>query len=404
MAANIQKFVPVDGAYRISSDEQGDLVEFLKSQMRATGNRTPTGELSKKGVLTKVVIDGVDRFFKNKGKGSWQFDDLKTKKKNDQIRVDNTIGFTPLEEIQMDFLDEVQAVKDEYNKNANDTNGAKTADKKLKAIFKKYRKVNAGLDKNGKPIFFRAGQYDPSKWDSYGWKFGANREDYGQWKKDVYNKYQVEGSKGHIKPANQGGTNARTSLIDESASSNYSTQDKKGTFRSDEELASATIAYSGSTALQEYILEKDPTTRTNVRFLEQDRTRMGTELDTPIEQIESEAEDNLLNSQIQAHQEQIEASYRRSLPSNNQLHNLFSIGANTHDLWKKGAIAVGKSPIANELTGGLTGKIVDINNAIEDTLSGNPKKTIPTFLSLSTQALTTTEDTPYRALKASENY
>ena len=94
---------------------------------------------------------------------------------------------------------------------------------------------------------------------------------------------------------------------------------------------------------------------------------------------------------------------KRSLPTNYR-GNQFSIGANTHDLWKNGAIAVGKSPIANELTGGLTGKIVDINNAIEDTLSGNPKKAIPTFLSLATQALTTTEDTAFRALKTSENY
>ena len=32
-------------------------------------------------------------------------------------------------------------------------------------------------------------------------------------------------SKGHMKPASQGGTNAATSLIDEPASSNYSTQE-----------------------------------------------------------------------------------------------------------------------------------------------------------------------------------
>jgi len=391
MAANIQPFVPVDGAYRISSSEQAALIEFLKSKMLATGNRTSTGELSKKGVLTKVVIDGVDRFFKNKGKGSWQFDDLKTKQKSDQKRVDNTTGFTPLEEIQMDFLDEVQAVKDEYNGNGNDLNGAKTADKKLKAIFKKYRKVNAGLDKNGKAIFFRAGQYDPSKWDSYGWKEGKNREDYGQWKKDVYNKYQVEGSKGHIKPASQGGTNAATSLIDEPASSNYSTQDKAGTFRSDEELASATIAHSGTTALQEYILDKDPTTRTNVRFLEQDRTRMGTELDTPIEQIESEAEDNLLNSQIQAHRDSEYVNGKENgFLKNTQLY----------------LEAFGKSELGNHLTGGASGKIVDANRTLTSLSNGNIPEAAMNIAPLLVNASTTTTISPLKEteklLKASQ--
>ena len=386
MVANIQKFVPVDGAYRISSDDQAALVEFLKSQMRATGNRTKTGELSKKGVLTKVVIDGVERFFKNKGKGSWQFDDLKTKKKNDQIRVDNTTGFTPLEEIQMNFLDEVQAVKDELNENINDPNVAKTADKKLKSIFKKYRKVNAGLDKNGKPIFFRAGQYDPSKWDSYGWKEGKNREGYSQWKKDVYNKYQVKGSKGHIKPASQGGTNARTSLIDEPESSNYSTQDKEGTFRSDEELASATISYSGTTALQEYILEDDPTTRTNIRFLEQDRARMGTELDTPIEQIESEAEDNLLNSQIQ--------TYKDSQAVLKKENGLLTNAKNYLE-------ALGKSEYMNHLTGGISGQIVDANRTLNSLSNGNIPEAAMNIAPLLVNASTTTTISP---LKETEKY
>jgi len=405
MAANIQKFVPVDGAYRISSSEQAALIEFLKSKMLATGNRTSTGELSKKGVLTKVVIDGVDRFFKNKGKGSWQFDDLKTKQKSDQKRVDNTTGFTPLEEIQMDFLDEVQAVKDEYNGNGNDLNGAKTADKKLKAIFKKYRKVNAGLDKNGKAIFFRVGQYDPSKWDSYGWKEGKNREDYGQWKKDVYSKYQVEGSKGHIKPASQGGTNAATSLIDEPASSNYSTQDKAGTFRSDQELASATIAHSGTTALQEYILDKDPTTRTNVRFLEQDRTRMGTELDTPIEQIESEAEDNLLNSQIQAYRDS-QAVLKKENGNGLINNNALSVGPKAHKTLQYLLEAVGENEYVNQYTGGATGLIVKANRVINNSLNGNISNSLGDIGSLAIAASTTTTISPLKEteklLKASQ--
>ena len=93
---------------------------------------------------------------------------------------------------------------------------------------------------------------------------------------------------------------------------------------------------------------------------------------------------------------------KRSLPTGYK-GNQLSLGANSHDLWKNTAKAVGKSRLANELTGGLTGTVVDINNVLEDTLSGNPKKAIPTFLSLSSQALTSTEDTPFRALKASEN-
>ena len=93
---------------------------------------------------------------------------------------------------------------------------------------------------------------------------------------------------------------------------------------------------------------------------------------------------------------------KRSLPTGYK-GNQFSLGANSHDLWKNTAKAVGKSRLANEVTGGLTGTVVDINNVLEDTFSGNPKKSAATFLSLTTQALTTTKDTPFRALKASEN-
>ena len=62
-----------DGAYRISSDQKGDLKEFLLERMRKLNNRTKTGKLSKEGTNTKTFIDGEEFVFKSQGNDAWSW-------------------------------------------------------------------------------------------------------------------------------------------------------------------------------------------------------------------------------------------------------------------------------------------------------------------------------------------
>jgi len=311
-----------------------------------------------------------------------------SRQKSEKKRESNLKGLTPEIRKQIDFLNETTAVEEEYEADSNNPDAGKIRDGKMKALWKKYR---------------RQEKYDSTK--TYKWKEGKSEKGYLAWQNKVFN--DLKGGEGvdvdHGKSGARGGTNSRTNLsLQESNWNRWIKGNKVELQRTDEQYDEAGIAFDKDRSFQEYLaFEDDPNiklvTDLGLEGMTDIHKRVGVDVNAVIAQNEQRLQEEV-------YQEQIEESYKRSLPSNNQLHNKLSIGANTHDLWKNGAIAVGKSPIANELTGGLTGKIVDINNAIEDTLSGNPKKAIPTFLSLATQALTTTEDTAFRALKTSENY
>ena len=307
---SLRAFKPNDqGVFQVKRSEVELLTRFLVNQMEKSSLRTKGGNLSKTALdTTKILIkekggEIVKGFLKEKGNGKWNIQDKDKLDASASRRNVGATGITKMEDVQLDFLIEAQEIKDEFTNNPS-PNAAKKSNRQMEALFKKYKRIEVGKNEDGKREFFRSGEYDESQWESYGlpkWYAdlpeGTNIKDvYKKWKKDVYNQYKPKNTKGHVKPVSQGGTNAPTSLVDEPAGSNYATQDKVGTFRSDDELALANIAHSGPSALQEFILQYDPSVKTPIRYSEKDRLRMSTELDTDIQAIESQAEDNLWNT------------------------------------------------------------------------------------------------------------
>ena len=355
---------------------------FKKGKQSLDGFTKLYGYLKEGNVIKGAVLSKGNITFPDKLKQNI------SRQKSAEKRENNLKGLTPEIREQIEFLNDVTEVEAKYEAMNGNPESGKLRDRDMKALWRKYR---------------RKDNYNPTK--TYGWPEGKTEKGYLAWQKKVFN--DLKGGEGvdvdHGKTAAFGGTNSRTNLsLQESNWNRWIKGNKKVMIRTDEQYDEAGIAFDKNRSFQEYLaFEDDPNiklvTDLGLEGMTDIHKRVGVDVNAVIAQNEQRL-------QQEAYQKQIEESYKRSLPSNNQLHNKLSIGANTHDLWKNGAKAVGKSQLANELTGGLTGKIVDINNVLEDTLSGNPKKAIPTFLSLTTQALTTTEDTPFRALKTSGNY
>ena len=397
---SLRSFKPNDqGIFQIKRSEVELLTRFLVNQMEKSSIRTAKGNLSKTALdTTKILIEEkggeiVKGFLKEKGDGKWN---IQNKDKLDASAARRNVGatgITKMEDVQLDFLIETQKLKDELAKSEfagpkKRNNAYKKFDRDMKALFKEYRRVEVGVDNNGKRLFFRPGDYDPSDLSKYGlpkWYAelpkGMNIKDvYAKWKKDVYNQYKPKNTKGHVKPVSQGGTNAPTSLVDEPAGSNYATQDKVGTFRSDDELALANIAHSGPSALQEFILQYDPTVKTPMRFSEADRLRMSTDLNTDIQAIESQAEDNLLNQQIQ------DASLLKDVTEETIFANKFSIGP---DFFNKGTEVLEN---IGSMLGGPYAKVSATSQILRETSSGNPVGVISPL----TKLLTTEEILPIK--------
>ena len=61
-----EKFVPVNGAYNITSAQVTDFTEFLRNKIKANNKFTPDGKPSKAGVVTKTYIDGKLQQFRNR--------------------------------------------------------------------------------------------------------------------------------------------------------------------------------------------------------------------------------------------------------------------------------------------------------------------------------------------------
>lgn len=401
---SLRAFKPNDqGVFQVKRSEVELLRRFLVNQMEKSSIRTKGGNLSKTALdTTKILIkekggEIVKGFLKEKGKGKWSIQDKGKLDSSATRRNVGATGITKMEDVQLDFLMEAQKIKDEFSNNPS-PNAAKKSNQQMEALFKKYKRIEVGKNEDGKREFFRSGEYDESKWESYGlpkWYAdlpeGTNIKDvYQKWKKDVYNQYQPKNTKGHVKPVSQGGTNAPTSLVDEPAGSNYATQDKVGTFRSDDELALANIAHSGPSALQEFILQYDPTVKTPIRFSEEDRLRMSTDLDTDIQAIESEAEDNLLNQNIQNQSLLRDVARERVM-----LANKMSIGP---EFFNKATTAI--EDIGSTL-GGPFSKVSAGNQVLRGVSSGNTLATISPL----TKLLTTEEILPIKdPTKLTEGY
>lgn len=63
-----EKFVPVNGAYNITSAQVTEFSQFLRDKIKANNKFTPDGRPSKSGVITKTYIDGKLNAFRNRAK------------------------------------------------------------------------------------------------------------------------------------------------------------------------------------------------------------------------------------------------------------------------------------------------------------------------------------------------
>lgn len=61
-----EKFVPVNGAYNITSAQVSEFTQFLRNKIKANNKFTPDGKPSKSGVITKTFIDGKEQQFRNR--------------------------------------------------------------------------------------------------------------------------------------------------------------------------------------------------------------------------------------------------------------------------------------------------------------------------------------------------
>ena len=70
-----EKFVPVNGAYNITSEQKNEFTQFLRNKLKQNNKFTPDGRPSKAGVITKTYVDGKLNEFRNRAKkGDNSFD------------------------------------------------------------------------------------------------------------------------------------------------------------------------------------------------------------------------------------------------------------------------------------------------------------------------------------------
>ena len=63
-----EKFVPVNGAYNITSAQQKEFTVFLRNKIKDNNKFTSDGRPSKAGVVTKTYVDGKLQQFRNRAK------------------------------------------------------------------------------------------------------------------------------------------------------------------------------------------------------------------------------------------------------------------------------------------------------------------------------------------------
>ena len=63
-----EKFVPVNGAYNITSAQKDEFTQFLRNKIKQNNKFTPSGKPSKDGVITKTYIDGKLQQFRNRSR------------------------------------------------------------------------------------------------------------------------------------------------------------------------------------------------------------------------------------------------------------------------------------------------------------------------------------------------
>ena len=63
-----EKFVPVNGAYNITSEQVPEFTQFLRNKIKTNNKFTSDGKPSKSGVITKTYIDGKLQQFRNRAR------------------------------------------------------------------------------------------------------------------------------------------------------------------------------------------------------------------------------------------------------------------------------------------------------------------------------------------------
>ena len=63
-----EKFVPVNGAYNITSAQVPEFTQFLRNKIKTNNKFTSDGKPSKSGVITKTFIDGKLQQFRNRAR------------------------------------------------------------------------------------------------------------------------------------------------------------------------------------------------------------------------------------------------------------------------------------------------------------------------------------------------
>ena len=258
-----------------------------------------------------------------------------SRQKSAEKRESNLKGLTPEIREQINFLNETTEVEEEYESDKNNPDAGKIRDRKMKALWKKYR---------------RQEKYNPTK--TYKWPEGKSEKGYLSWQNKVFS--DLKGGEGvdvdHGKSGARGGTNSRTNLsLQESNWNRWIKANNIEFQRTDEQYDEAGIAFDKNRSFQEYLaFEDDPNiklvTDLGLEGMTDIHRRVGVDVNAVIAQNEQRL-------QQEAYQEQIEAS--RILPA-----NLFSIGPKTFER------AHSLTQTAGRILGGPFEKVTQIDETL----------------------------------------
>ena len=113
-----EKFVPVNGAYNITSAQVPEFTQFLRNKIKTNNKFTSDGRPSKSGVITKTYIDGKLQQFRNRAR-----------------KGNNSVNF---------FAFASQASKDKEVAKREEAKKVTTPDKKVRAKADKFIKSKTG--------------------------------------------------------------------------------------------------------------------------------------------------------------------------------------------------------------------------------------------------------------------
>ena len=300
-----------------------------------------------------------------------------SRQKSAEKRESNLKGLTPEIREQINFLNETTEVEEEYESDKNNPDAGKIRDRKMKALWKKYR---------------RQDKYNPTK--TYKWPEGKSEKGYLEWQNKVFS--DLKGGEGvdvdHGKSGARGGTNSRTNLSLQESNWNRWIKGNKVEFqRTDEQYDEAGIAFDKNRSFQEYlVLEDDPNiklvTDLGLEGMTDIHRRVGVDVNAVIAQNEQRL-------QQEAYQEQIEGSYQRSFDDSRALYAKENYGFDTA---KRAATWLTKTAVDStvEASTGVP-NVTDIFVGSKKLLDKDPTGLIDIVPNLRQTSVT-----PYRALKA----